>query len=186
MTYTELVAARRSIRKFLPQPVSDEQIRQLLQWGHAAPPAGNLCPWEFILIRSEAGKRAVTDATFCGNQETGTGRQEWILSAPVVIAVCSNEDRIRARYGNTGIWPALSYLDCSACIENILLGAVELGLGSCYVSGFREPELKRALALPEHVRPIALLPVGYPALTGHARPRPDLDTLLHLESYSPA
>lgn len=83
----------------------------------------------------------------------------------------------------TSIWQSLAYLDCSACIENILLGAVELGLGSCYVSGFHEKPMRKALGLPEHVRPIALLPIGYPQMEGHARPRPALETLIHQETY---
>ena len=105
------------------------------------------------------------------------------MTAPVVVAVCADEDRIRARYGGTSIWQSLAYLDCSACIENILLGAVELGLGSCYISGFHEKPMREALRLPEHVRPIALLPIGVPAMEGHARPRPDLETLIHQETY---
>lgn len=60
---------------------------------------------------------------------------------------------------------------------------MELGLGSCYVSGFHEKPMREALGLPEHVRPIALLPIGYPQMEGHARPRPALETLIHQETY---
>ena len=183
MTFDQLISARRSIRKFRPDPVSDEILRQLLAWGHAAPSGGNLCPWEFVILRSEAAKRAAVDATFCGNNEQEDKHQEWIMTAPVVVAVCADEDRIRTRYGGTSIWQSLAYLDCSACIENILLGAVELGLGSCYVSGFHEQPMRRALGLPDHVRPIALLPIGVPAMEGHARPRPELETLVHQETF---
>ncbi len=183
MTFSELVLTRRSIRKYRPDPISEETVRQWLSWGHAAPSGGNLCPWEFIILRREAGKRAAVDATFCGNQENGAAHQEWLMTAPVLLAVCADEARIQARYGKTSIWKSLAYLDCSACIENLLLGAVELGLGSCYVSGFRETPMRQALRLPAHVRPIALLPLGVPDMTGHARPRPALEDHMYAEAY---
>lgn len=183
MEFQTLVMNRHSIRRFKPDAVSDDTLRQLLAWGHMAPSGGNRCPWEFIVIRSQEQKRRVVDTTFCGNSEQEASHQDWIATAPVVVAVCADEDRIRARYGGTSIWQSLAYLDCSACIENILLGAVELGLGSCYVSGFHEKPMREALGLPEHVRPIALLPIGYPQMEGHARPRPALETLIHQETY---
>ncbi len=78
---------------------------------------------------------------------------------------------------------SLIYLDCSACIENILLGAVNLGLASCYISGFREPELRAVLGLPDTHEVIAFLPIGYGADEGQARPKTPLAEITHHEGY---
>ncbi len=86
------------------------------------------------------------------------------------------------RYGRKGL-DELVYLDCSAAVENMLLGAVHLGLASCYISGFREHEMSDALGLPETMQAIALLPVGYAAADGVARPSVPPESVTFREIY---
>lgn len=183
MNFSGLVASRASVRKYTDQPVPDELVMQLLEWAHDAPSGGNLRPWEFILIESAGQKQAVVETTFAGRDESKSNPQKWILTAPLVIAVCADLAKIKGRYGETSIWPHLPYLDCSAAVENILLGAVELGLASCYVSGFHEQELGAVLGLPEDVVPIALLPIGYAAESPARRPRGPVTEQIHRERY---
>lgn len=182
MDYDEVIAGRRSIRSYLDRDVDDDAITLLLSYGHQAPSAGNLHPWEFIVVRDPAQRRRVVDTTFRGNDFDGTAHQEWLMEAPVLIVVAANRAKSAARYGEKAI-KSLVYLDCSACVENILLGAVNLGLASCYISGFREPELRAVLGLPDTHEVIAFLPVGFGANEGQLRPKTPLAHITHRERY---
>jgi nitroreductase len=182
MTFDEIIAKRRSIRSYADRDVPDTLITKLLEYGHAAPSAGNLHPWEFIIVRDAANRRAMVDTTFRGNDETGSAHQEWLMQAPVLIAVLINRAKSAARYGEKAA-KRIVYLDGSACIENILLGAVSLGLASCYISGFREDELHALLGAPETHEVIAFLPIGYGAEEGKARPKTPLADLMHHETF---
>lgn len=182
MNYNDIVKERRSIRSFLDKDVSTELIYKLLDYGHAAPSAGNIQPWEFIIIRNEENKRAVVGTTFIGRDEKNGKPQEWMMTAPVFIVVCGNQEKVRQRYGDTSL-DSILYLDTSACIENILLGAVYLGLGSCYVSGFRKDELVKVLRLPEDYQPIAILPIGYSNEVPYKRPKINVKKIIHFEIF---
>lgn len=181
MNFDEIVFSRRSIRSFTSQPVGEEQVRKLIAYGHAAPSGGNLKEWRFIVVRSEEGKRKLAQATYRGNSETADP-QSWIVTAPVLIAVAADLNCAMRRYGRKGL-NELVYLDCSAAVENMLLGAVYLGLSSCYISGFREHEMSEALGLSETMQAIALLPVGYPAVQGQARPSEPPEAVTYQEVY---
>ena len=182
MEFDQVITRRRSIRAYEDRVVDDGVIARLLAYGHQAPSAGALHPWEFIVVRDPAQRRRVVDTTFRGNDFDGTAHQEWLMEAPVLIAVTANRAKSAARYGEKAI-NSLIYLDCSACIENILLGAVNLGLASCYISGFREPELRAVLGLPDTHEAIAFLPIGYGADEGQHRPRTPLAEITHHERY---
>ena len=181
MDFNDIVFSRRSIRSFTSKAVSDEQVRRLIAYGHAAPSGGNLKEWRFIVVRSEQGKQKLANATYRGNSETADP-QSWIATAPVVIAVAADLSSVMRRYGRMGL-NELVYLDCSAAVENMLLGAVNLGLSSCYISGFREHEMSEALGLPETMQAIALLPVGYAAADGLARPSVSPESVTFREVY---
>ena len=182
MDFDEVIARRRSIRTYSDRDVPEALIMKLLAYGHAAPSAGNLHPWEFIVVRDPVNRRRIVDTTFRGNDFNGTVHQEWLMEAPVLIVVVANKTRSAARYGDKAL-KTLIYLDCSACIENMLLGAVNLGLASCYVSGFRESQLAEVLALPEGYEAVALLPVGYSEDTGRERPKTPLVEIIHRETF---
>ena len=183
MEFQDVVLNRKSVRRFAKRPVTEEQVRTLLELAHAAPSAGNLRPWEFIIIRDHRQIEQVVQTTFAANQENGTLHQDWILTAPVVIAVCADLQKIEARYGQCSLCESLRYLDCSAAAEHILLGAVDLGLSACYVCGFRIKELSRALRLPEHIYPVALLPLGYAEGEAQRRIHGSVEKQIHRECY---
>jgi nitroreductase len=182
MDFDTVVMQRRSIRSYTDREVPAALINRLLAYGHAAPSAGNLHPWEFIVVREAVNRRRVVDTTFRGNDFDGTAHQEWLMEAPVLIAVVVNKTKSAARYGEKAL-KTLVYLDASACIENILLGAVNLGLASCYISGFRERELAQVLGLPADYEVIGFLPIGYSQDAGQQRPKTPLDEIVHHETF---
>jgi len=182
MNFDDIISQRRSVRSYLDKEISYQLIHKILEYGHAAPSAGNIQPWEFIIIRDEENKKAIVDTTFIGNSEVDGKPQNWLLSAPVFIVVCANRDKVLKRYGKTSL-DSLVYLDSSACIENMLLGAVYLGIASCYVSGFRKQEISQVLGLPEFYEPIGLLPIGYSAEACLSRPKIDIKEITHFERF---
>lgn len=117
-----------------------------------APSAGNLQAREFVVVQDKDKKSLLTDAAL---------GQGFISEAPIVFVVCVNYDRIR-RYGDRGC-ELYVYHDTGAAVENMLLAAYSLGLGSCWVGAFDEPSVSGCLGLPDYIRPVAIVPVGYSA-----------------------
>ena len=108
--------------------------------------------------------------------------QEFVGEAPVIIVVCGNEKKIELMYGERGKKMYL-YQDTAAAIENLLLLATSLGLGSCWVGAFDEEELKEVLELPENIKPLAVIPIGYPAEDPKKPERRPIESVTFLEKY---
>jgi nitroreductase len=142
------ILARRSIRKYTAEPVSDEKIIKLLEATMAAPSASNRRPWHFVVV-TERGK--------LDELAEGHPYGKMLFEAPLCIAVCGDPD-ISNRF-----WVQ----DCSAATENLLLAAVGLGLGAVwlgvYPSDERVATVRRALGIPEAIIPLNLISIGVPA-----------------------
>lgn len=178
---SEVIWQRKSIRQFRPDPVAPELFERILEAGTRAPSGGNMQPWEFVVIDDPAVRQAVVEATYSGYYSGPGNPQSWILGAPILIVVCCDFRRTAARYGADGArWASL---DVAAAIENMMLAAVGAGLGSCWVGGFRETEVSRVLGLPEGVRPLGLLPIGYPAENPSPRPRLPINYVTHRNCF---
>ena len=159
MEFRSVIESRRSVRSYRDRAVPEELVGSVLDAGRLAPSGGNMQPWEFVLVRGKENIRRASAATYLGNAEAGGKTQEWLNGAPVLVIVCVDWTRSVARYGEKGRRIAL--MDACAAIENMLLAAVDAGLGSCWVSGFRTEELAAAFGIPAPVEPIAMLPLGY-------------------------
>jgi len=173
LDFWEVINRRRSIRAYeSDRPVSQAVIRQLLEAAIRAPSAGNRQPWHFIVVPDEGTKVALASAAY---------GQRFVAQAPMVIVVCADPERSAARYGARGR-DLYSLQDTAAAIENLLLAAVALGLGACWVGAFDERAAASALGLEPHLRPVALIPIGYPAeRVAHPTPRRDLqDTVSYI------
>ena len=183
MDAIKCMLTRRSIRKYKPKLVSDKLIEKMLSCAMQAPSGVHEQCWEFIVVRDIAMKRKIVDTTYVGNQKNASKHQEWLMDAPVFIVVCANKDRIVAKYGEESM-KKLIYLDCSASVENMLLAAVNLNLGSCYISGFRENELSQVLELPSLLEVIAFIPIGYVEDTAIRRVKRPLKEVVHRDFYN--
>lgn len=170
----EAIKKRRSIRAFAREDVSKEEVEKLLDAARHAPSAGNIQPWEFIVIRDFKIKRKLSMAAL---------DQKFIEEAPVVIVVCANEMLSGRGYGSRG--ETLYCLqDTAAAIQNMLLVACASDLGTCWVGAFREEEVRKTLSIPRGVRPIAIIPVGHPAEKPEMRFKRALSEIVHYETYS--
>jgi len=167
MDFWEVIERRYSLRDFDPsRDVAPEDVERLLRAAIRAPSAGNLQPWFFVVVREEKKKEALARAAL---------DQRFIARAPVVVVVCADPGRSAMRYGGRGM-NLYCLQDTAAATENLLLAAVALGLGGCWVGAFNEEEAARALDLPSHLRPVAIVPLGYPARPRTGRtPRRDLE-----------
>jgi nitroreductase len=104
--------------------------------------------------------------------------QTFIAEAPVVIVVCADTARSASRYGERGVH-FYSLIDGAFAAMLILLGVVDDGLGCCFVGAFYDDEVARVLGLPERVRPIGIIPIGYPAEGPAKYPRIPLERIVH-------
>jgi nitroreductase len=154
-------------------PVKPEHITQILDAGTHAPSAGNIQDWRFVVIKDRGKRIQLAEASMS---------QMWIADAPVLIVVCTNMDKISERYGDRGR-DLYSIQDTAAAVQNMLLAAHALGLASCWIGSFSEDAVTHILKIPEDVRPVAILPIGYPS---EKRPMPkrfDLYQLAYSEEY---
>ncbi|MEM3627853.1 MAG: nitroreductase family protein [Candidatus Bathyarchaeia archaeon] len=169
----EAIKGRRSIRAFKSQDIAEETVNKLIEAACWAPSAGNIQPWEFIIVRNSEIKQKLVEAAL---------GQEFIAEAPVVIVVCANEERSARGYGLRGK-TLYCIQDTAAAIQNIHLTAYSLGLGTCWIGAFREEEARKALKIPNGVRPVAIIPVGYPDEFPQPPRRRPMQQAVHYETW---
>ena len=173
MDVLEAIKGRRSIRIFKKQDIPAEIAEKLIEAARWAPSAGNIQPWEFIIVRKPEIKKKLAEAAL---------NQSFIKEAPVVIVVCANEFRSSKGYGFRGK-TLYCIQDTAAAIQNIHLTAYALGLGSCWVGAFREEKAREILNIPNGIRPVALIPIGYPARRPKPRSRRLIKEIVHYETF---
>ncbi|HHV62825.1 MAG TPA: nitroreductase family protein [Firmicutes bacterium] len=172
----DAIEQRRSVRSFKPDPIPEPTLGRIIDCALLAPSAGNIQPWKFWIIKRPEVKAALARAAH---------DQEFVAEAPVVIVVAAEPRRSAARYGNRGA-ELYCIQDTAAAVENILLAAVAFGLGACWVGAFSERAVSQALGLPGDLRPVAMVPIGYPREKGKpvrgSRPqRPWEETVVVIE-----
>ncbi len=164
MNIEDGISDRRSVRRFQPQSIAREFINHIIEAAIAAPSAGNLHSRFFYVVENRQKRTELAAAAF---------DQPPVREAPALVVVCADM-RINKEYGERGM-NLYALMDCAASIQNMLLRAVALGLGTCWVGAFREDAVSRLLDLPSHLRPVAIVAIGYPAESPGVPPRPALD-----------
>jgi nitroreductase len=158
MDFFQTMHARQSVRAYQAKPVEAEQLQTILQAANQSPSAGNLQAYEIIVVRDAPTMRRLARASY---------NQDFLAQAPVVLVFCAEPARSGAKYGATG--EALySVQDATVAVAYAQLAATALGLATCWIGAFRPEEVVRILHLRAGLRPIALLPVGWP---GESPPR---------------
>ena len=173
MDFSEVIKTRRSIRTYKKQDLPQETVEKLLEAARWAPSAGNVQPWEFVVASSLHVKRNISLAAYS---------QRALEEASIVIVVCVDEKKAEQAYGARGK-TLYCIQDTAAAIENILLTAASLGLGSCWMGAFKEEEIRKVINAPMHVKPIALIPIGYPDESPPPRERRSLSEIVHKEKF---
>ncbi len=166
------IFTRKSIRRFRNNNVSDELIMKLIEAGNAAPSAGNLQARDFIIVKDEETKLKLALASF---------RQMFITEAPVLIVVVANYPRSMKVYGERG--RIYAEQDAAAAVQNVLPAAHAMGLASVWIGAYDDEKVSEILNIPSYARPVAILPIGYPAEDPRPRRRYDLEEITHWERW---
>ena len=153
MNVYEAIINRRSVRQFTADPVPDSIVEKLLTAAHRAPSAGNIQPWFFYLVKNQAKREELARAAL---------GQRFIATSPLCIVVCAEPDLSASVYRRRGA-ELYCIQDTAAAIQNLLLASLEHGLGTCWIGAFNEEQVNQILGIPSGRRPVALVPVGYPA-----------------------
>lgn len=165
MELSDAIKKRRSVRHFNTKlAVSDEDVSALLEAAVAAPTAGNIQPWRFVVVRSADVRERLAAAL----------QQRWAAAAPLVIVVCVDPRPCAARYGDRGEF-LYAIQDSAAAVENILLTAVDRGLASCWIGAFDEKAVAAAVGIVAPISPVAVLPIGHSAESAGKPARRPLD-----------
>ncbi|MBS7610157.1 nitroreductase family protein [Candidatus Bathyarchaeota archaeon] len=175
MEVLEAIRRRRSVRSYLETPVPDDLLYQLLEAARLAPSAANIQPWHFIIVKDKEKRAKIANCCSYGR---------FLVESPIVIVGCGDEKASPRWYA----------IDTSIALENLIIAATGLGLGTCWIGSFDEGKLASLLQLPRNLRVIALVSVGYSrerkdlgARLLHAiRPRKRLDEIVSLETYGKA
>ena len=186
MDFWEAIQNRRSVRKFTKQGVPDEHIKKVLQAAHIAPSGSNKKNWYFIVVKGgetkERMRQAIVDRVdgLLAKINSQKAKNEvrsytqyftFFADAPCVIAVVmkpydSTTARILKMYEkNTQYASTAGVQSVAASIENMLLAATALGLGSCWMTGplIAKEALQKILKIEPPNELLALVPIGYPA-----------------------
>jgi nitroreductase len=143
----QTIFSRRSIRKYTGEPVSEADIKTLLEAAMAAPSASNIKPWHFVVVTQREMLDALADAHPHGKM---------LAQAPLCIAVCGDPDL--SRY-----WVQ----DCSAATENLLLAVAALSLGAVWLGVHPRDDrigfTRQILGISENIFPLNLISIGHPA-----------------------
>ncbi|OKY77970.1 MAG: Nitroreductase [Candidatus Methanohalarchaeum thermophilum] len=172
MDTMKTIRKRRSIRSYKEKDVSDDKLNRILEAGNWAPSAGNLNSRDYILVREDKRKKELRKAA----------NQKFVEEAPIVIIVCANQRRSSKKYGDRGRY-LYSIQDSAAAIQNMLLAAYEEGLGTCWIGAFDESYVRDRFDIPEEIRPVALITVGYPETTPNPPERPNIEELKHEKKW---
>ena len=167
MDFFELVKARRSVRAYQPQPVEEDKLEQILEAANRAPSAGNLQAYVILVVRHDATKQALVRAAL---------GQEFVAQAPVVLAFFAHRLMSASKYKQRGA-ELYSVQDATVACTYAQLAATALGLGSVWLGAFNDDEVSRILKAKPDWRPVALLPLGYPAESPEPTPRRPLEEL---------
>lgn len=189
MEFKDLVKARRSCRAFQSSPVTDEQLAFILEAGSWAPSPLNLQPWEFVVITEETLKAKIKAIAEEARQSVidnggpgwaGKYAMDFIETAPTLIAVVVDPAKagLGSFFGQTyGAMQA-----ASACIQNMMLAASDLGLESLWFTFFAPQKMQAALDIPDNLEIAGLIPIGKPKDVLEAPPRKEAK--VHQQRYT--
>jgi nitroreductase len=168
MEFLEVVKNRHSVRVFKNKEIEQEKLEKLLYVANSAPSAGDLQAYQIFLVKKNALKVALAKAAY---------GQDFLAQASVDIVFCTDPQRSARKYGKRGS-ELYSIQDATISAAYVHLAAVDLGLGSVIVGAFDEEAVSKILNLPGTLRPIIILPVGYPDEEPDITPRREINDLV--------
>jgi nitroreductase len=172
-TITGVMHRRRSIRRYTRETISDTLLDKILEAARLAPSAGNLQARDFVIVRDPDMKHELAKAAY---------GQFFIATAPVVLVGCANIARSRIAYGSRAELYAVQ--DVTIAASYVQLAAEALGIASCWIGAFDERRVAHSLQIPLDIRPVLMLPVGFPDESPEPTIRMELNRFAHRELWN--
>jgi len=138
----ETIKIRRSIRKYKPEAIPDEKLRKIFEAARLAPSAGNRQPWRFVVVQDADRKRALAKVA----------NNHMFLADAAAIVVAVGVPEISEKWHDK---------DVMIAGEHMVLAAAALGYGTCWIGAFNEQKVKEILGVPDEIRVVELMPVGF-------------------------
>jgi len=165
----DVIKARGSIRSYTNRPIPKQVLLEILEAARMAQSAANCQPWEFIVITDAGIKKKLVQAA---------GNQSFVGEAAAVMVCLAKPEE------STSVGPFEGFLiDLAIAIENMVLTAWDLGVGSCWIGAYNEGRVKELLDVPRSLRVTSLLTLGYPDEKAGPKYRKDLDEIVHYQRY---
>jgi nitroreductase len=174
---------QRAIRTFTEEEVPDDLVNQVLTAAIHGPSGSNTQPWHFIVVRDPTVKQAISavyeEARAAGPAPSAGGARQPLATAPVLIVACVNTPASGRAGFQTGasIYPS---------VQNLLLAARALGLGSCLTTLHRrrKARIHEILGIPDHIESAAIIPLGWPDRDYGPNRRPPLAQFVRYDHWT--
>jgi nitroreductase len=164
MSIIESILSRKSIRQYEKKEIPKEVLNQIFEAGRNAPSAANKQPIHFIVLRDHELKKQLT-----------TIFSRFLKDSPVVIVGCADVKSLL-----TGRW---AVVDTTIAMQNMVIAAWSLGIGSCWIGAFNEKKVKETLKIPDRWKVVALITLGYPAKQPKQREKKSLEKMFSYDSF---
>ncbi len=161
----DLVLTRRSIRDYETKPVSRDVLERILEAGRVAPSAKNRQPWHFIIVRDKQVRTQFSKWRY----------SSFFTESPVIIVGCADVSN-----PTVSKW---SSIDVAIALQNMVIAAHALGLGTCWIGCFEEPEASQTLEIPQNYKIVAMLSLGYPKLIPEEPRKKTLPSIISYERW---
>jgi nitroreductase len=184
MELFEAINTRRSIRKYQDRPVEDEKLHAVLEAVRMAPSWANMQCWRLVVVKDRKVKESLGDLSYVESFFAPKGykvnpSKKALAEAPVIIVLCADPSQ------SGSLWGQPYYLvDCGIASQNLMLAARAQGLGTVFVGVYDEAKVKGLLQIPQNIRVVGLLPLGYPVEEGKSGPsRKPLEEIIFTRSW---
>ena len=165
MSLLDLILSRRSIRRYENKDISEEVLQQILETGRQAPSAANRQPIHFVIVNDHDTLKILCDTLF----------SRFVKYAPLAIVGCADIKSLL-----TGKW---AVVDATIAMQNMVIAAWALGIGSCWIGACNEEKVKELLKIPDKWKVVALITLGYPAEQPKPRAKKAFEELFSFNSF---
>ena len=165
MSLLDLILTRRSIRRYENKDIPEEVLQQILETGRQAPSAANRQPIHFVIVTDRDILKNLCDNLI----------NRFVKYAPLAIVGCADIKSLL-----TGRW---AIVDATIAMENMVIAAWTLGIGSCWIGACNEEKVKELLKIPDKWKFVALLTLGYPAEQPKQRKKKPFEKMFSFNSF---
>lgn len=170
MDVSEAISRRRSVRSYKEAPIENDKLEMILQAARLAPSARNQQIWKFVIVRAPETREKLVHAC---------DEQAYLAEADTVICCCATKHDMLLPNGEK-----THTMDLAVAASFMMLQATELGIGSCWVGTFNEEKVKKLLRIPETVKAVCLIALGYPHFVPPASDRKPLSEIVSVENFT--